>query len=165
MYPCNYQSITQGCSGDPDFPSPGKHNIVKSRVHGGECLKCGLVGSWDFIKTQECKPVSAMGVMSDELCKALEDEDNSRALAIVEMMEAQDEQERLMDQEMALQLMEEELQMLQLTEQLEALQLQELQEEEKLQTSTVEKQLTRPPATPAVSTTPIPVIKEPAVCP
>ena len=157
-----------------EFPSPGEHNIVKSRTGAGECLKCGLCGSWSWIKTQECKPIkpatptspamneiqtgepiSAMNVLSTQLCEALESEDNSRAVDIVELMEVQDAHERLQDEELVLQLLQEEMQLLELSEQLEELKL----EEPKVITQT-----SRPPATPASATTTLPVVKPPAVC-
>jgi len=96
-----------------------------------------------------------MNVLSTQLCEALESEDNSRAVAIVELMEVQDAEERLEDQELILKLLEEEMEILELSEQLEAMKCEE--SKETMTTS-------RPPATPASATTSLPVVKPPAVC-
>lgn len=134
-------------------------------------MKCGLCGTWAWIKSQECKPkpnsppceipkpaepVSVMDLLSAQLCEALESEDNTQALEIVGVMELQDAQERLEDQELALALLEEELRMVELSEQLEQMQLEE--------GSKKAMETLRPPATPATAKTLPPSVLPATVC-
>jgi len=174
-------------AGATSFPGPGMHNIVKSAVHGGECLKCGLLGSWEWIKSQKCKdsPVELgsasnhqslgkepLNTLSLKL-ESLKEGDNKMAMEILDMMEIQDAEERLQDQELALQLMEEEVLMLEMTEQMHQLELLQLEEQELLQASE-QKDLSlegplkhddRFPATPMASSTALPTVeRQPLVC-
>ena len=132
---------------DPDFPGLGKHNLVKSKEHEGECLKCGLLGSWSWIKSQICQPkpkptheVPAQPVptitssgsdaapadpsLAEELEKALKAGDNEAASEIMTLMELEHQHESLGDEELALKILEEELAVLELEESLQQLDLQ-----------------------------------------
>jgi len=175
---------------DAEFPGPGKHNIVKSHSHGGECLKCGLLGSWQWIKSQECSwkpptpkvcvpaepsggasdgPSDPSSLLSAELDAALQAGDNETAQELMTLMELEQQHDKLEDEELALQIMEQELQMLELSEQLQQLELQTLKEQEDIQTfyamKVSEKEVAsvaRPPATPLASKTPAPCVEKPA---
>ena len=48
------------------------HDIVKSREHGGECRKCGLKGTWDFIKSSPCQATKANSSISPPKTNASE---------------------------------------------------------------------------------------------
>lgn len=162
---------------------------MKSREHGGECLKCGLLGSWSWIKSQECRwkpptpkvcvpaepsgsgsdgPSDPSSVLSAELDAALHAGDNETAQELMTLMELEHQHGKLEDEELALQIMEEELRMLELSEQMQALELQTLKEQEEIQTfyamKVSEKEaasVARPPATPMASMTPTPCLKKP----
>ena len=172
---------------------PGVHDIVKCRVNGGECRKCGKVGTWDFIKSAPCPPrgpanaaipnsepspppVSGhgenLGKMLDE---AIKNGDEEAAFQIVAKMETQQAEESLQDQQLILELMEQELELMDAMEQLEKLEsLQRLEEEEAeleqailLSKQPLEKVdpnfVSRPPATPCNSSTTPPVVHKPVV--
>ncbi|CAL1168530.1 unnamed protein product [Cladocopium goreaui] len=172
---------------------PGVHDIVKCRVNGGECRKCGKVGSWDFIKSAPCQPcvpanvaipnsepgpppVSGhgenLGKMLDE---ALKNGDEEAAFEIVAKMETQQAEESLQDQQLILELMEQELELMDAMEQLETLEsLQRLEDEEaeleqaillsKQPLEKVDPKIAlRPPATPCNSSTTPPVVHKPVV--
>lgn len=118
---------------DDEFGLPAHiHDIVKHPEHGGECRKCGILGSWTWIKSQPCpgkpkttetfKPSpgatamtegarteSSQKVLGEMLDKALEVGDNQQAFAIVDQMETLEAEQLLADQELMLQLLEEEL--------------------------------------------------------
>lgn len=144
-------------------------------------MKCGLRGTWGWIKGQKCKgsPTIETGssgsapnhqnlgeplnAMSSKLDQSLKEGDNKMAMEIMDMMELQDAEERLQDQELALQLqlMEEEVLMLEMAEEMHQLELLQLEQEE-LKACEVLKDSQkndRPPATPMTSTTPIPVVE------
>lgn len=139
-----------GDDGDGGLCLPEKvHDIVKSREHGGECRKCGLKGTWDFIKSSPCQATKANSSISppktnasevkvtsspaaslgDQLDLALKNEDEQTAWEIVEKMEADQAAQSLQDQQLMVELMEQELEMLDAMEQLE--QLENLEKEEK----------------------------------
>ena len=170
---------------------PHIHDIVKQREHGGECRKCGKVGTWDFIKSSPCSPViekalpapkETITTLGEKLDEALKNEDSKLALEIVSRMETHEQEESLECQELALQLMEQELELLNAMEQFEQLEaLEKLEQEEaELQQALLlsvqplkklEQQpvLTRPPATPCQSSTMPPVVgkliaQQPAEC-
>lgn len=154
-------------------------------------MKCGLRGTWGWIKGQKCKgsPTIETGssgsapnhqnlgeplnAMSSKLDQSLKEGDNKMAMEIMDMMELQDAEERLQDQELALQLMEEEVLMLEMTEQMHQLELLQLEEQELLQASE-QKDLSlegplkhddRFPATPMASSTALPTVeRQPLVC-
>ena len=166
---------------DAEFPGPGKHNIVKSRTHQGECLKCGLRGSWDSIKSQECRsqqptpsPMEVIEAnpdktvvdhtksLSAELDQALQAGKSEEAMEIMTLLEIQHEHDKIEDEELALQMMEEELKILEMTEQLHKLEMQALEEQETIQMNYAKdlsmKDVARPPARPLVSSTPVPAV-------
>eukprot|EP00435_Cladocopium_sp_Y103_P068251 s243_g31.t1 len=181
---------------DDDWQSrlpPGVHDIVKCRVNGGECRKCGKVGTWDFIKSTPCQPRvptnaaipksepspppvpghgEDLGKMLDD---ALKNGDEEAAYEIVAKMETQQAEESLQDQQLMLELMEQELELMDAMEQLEQLEsLQKLEEEEAeleqailLSKQPLEKVdpkfAARPPATPCTSSTAPPVVGKPVV--
>lgn len=166
---------------------PHVHDIVKHREHGGECRKCGRVGSWAFIKSIPCTgprsapdstvnpkdglvapplPESTEG-LEKELDLALQNGDDKAALEIVGQIEAADAQQSLQDQELAIEIMELELQLLDATEELETLERLEAQEAElEEEEAELQKALllskqpldARPPATPCASLTEPPVV-------
>lgn len=163
---------------------------MKFKCKGGySCTKCGLTGSFDWIKSQECQSapkadpvqherdttpvcdtVDHVSLLSAELEKALEAGNVGEAKEIVTLLELQHDCDTVEDQEMALQIMEEEMKMLEMMEQLQQLELGKDQEQEKIQLayamdlSLKESQSPRPPATPSTSLTPVPCVKEPAKC-
>ena len=175
---------------DAEFPGPGLHNLVKSRTHGGECLKCGLLGSWDWIKSQPCKSpkptpspveekvnnpspvVDHTWGLSEELDQALQAGKPEEAMEIMTLMEIQHENEKREDEEVLMQIMEEELKILEMTEQLMNLGLVADQELADIQMKyamdlSLKDHVVRPPASPSTSVTPIPVVsiaKPPAIC-
>ena len=162
-------------------------------MNGGECRKCGKVGSWDFIKSAPCQPcvpanvaipnsepgpppVSGhgenLGKMLDE---ALKNGDEEAAFEIVAKMETQQAEESLQDQQLILELMEQELELMDAMEQLETLEsLQRLEDEEaeleqaillsKQPLEKVDPKIAlRPPATPCNSSMTPPVVHKPVV--
>ena len=169
------------------------HDIVKHREHGGECRKCGKVGSWEFIKSSPCNPgVAVEGIdpstqqslplasttdNTEKLGKmlevALDNENENAALEIVAKMEAEQAQQSLEDQELITELMQQELDLIEAMEQMEQLEIlealeneeEELQEALLLSKQPLDKQssATRPPATPCTSSSTPPMVGKPVV--
>lgn len=164
--------------------------MKSNKCEGGcSCTKCGLTGSFDWVKSQECQsapqpdPVQPerdatpanhtdhVSLLAAELEKALEAGNQVEAKEIVTLLELHHDSDTVEDQEMALQIMEEEMKMLEMMEQLQQLELGKDEEQEAIQLayavdlSLKESQVSpRPPATPSTSVTPLPSVKEPAQC-
>ena len=180
---------------DDEFGLPAHiHDIVKHPEHGGECRKCGKLGSWTWIKSQSCprkpkttetfKPSpggsamtggatteSSQKVLGDMLDKALENGDNQQAFAIVDQMETLEAEQLLADQELMLQLLEEELALENAIGEFEKLQLEDakdLEEAIELSKQPLSKDGLDKAKTNATRppATPLqqPVIKTPVVC-
>ena len=110
---------------------PHLHDLVKHKEHGGECRKCGLLGSWALIKSLPCnarKPDGCENSMVSKLDAAIKDGNAEAAHEALDEMEMKMTLQSIQDEEIALQLMEEELllhEMIELQEQMKALELEE----------------------------------------
>ena len=103
---------------------PG-HYIVKCKEHGTECLRCGLRGSMDFVKSKACTNPTGTPAYPDEEVSNLSP---FKGLKSNEAPKESDHDQLLLDEMEALRLLEEDLAMMNAIqseqEELEALQEQ-----------------------------------------